>query len=202
MSKFKMKIKLEGFELQVEGDRDDAPEIADRVGQQFAGLLTPVVNEAAAPAQSAPPALESNVIDVAPSVEKKPKKPRKRARAPRQTDVVAVDWKHEPEKWGTPSQDWSTQQKTLYLLYVVKEATQTGELTVSEIAATFNKHFKEAGALRPNLVSREIAKLKMSGHVGEDSQQAPSKWYLTDTGRRDATELVGEAVRQTEFVGQ
>jgi hypothetical protein len=41
MSKFHIKLKLQGLELEVEGTRDDLPVIRRSLGQQFEGLLNP-----------------------------------------------------------------------------------------------------------------------------------------------------------------
>ena len=41
MSKFSVKIKLQGLEIEVEGSQDTAPRIAQRVGEQIAALVKP-----------------------------------------------------------------------------------------------------------------------------------------------------------------
>jgi hypothetical protein len=42
VSKFSIKMKLQGLELEIEGAREDASLISRTLGQQFAGLLQPV----------------------------------------------------------------------------------------------------------------------------------------------------------------
>lgn len=39
MSKFTIKVKLQGLEIEVEGTREDAPRIASQLGKQIGGLL-------------------------------------------------------------------------------------------------------------------------------------------------------------------
>ncbi|MEH2257179.1 hypothetical protein [Nostoc sp.] len=43
-NKFKIKLKVTGFELEVEGSREDVPFMAQAVGQQMSGLLIPASN--------------------------------------------------------------------------------------------------------------------------------------------------------------
>jgi hypothetical protein len=39
MSKFTVKVKLQGLEIEVEGTREDAPRLAQQIGKQLGGLL-------------------------------------------------------------------------------------------------------------------------------------------------------------------
>ena len=41
MSKIKIKLKLTGFELEIEGSKDDIPQIQQAIGQQIGSLLQP-----------------------------------------------------------------------------------------------------------------------------------------------------------------
>lgn len=44
MSKFTIKLKLQGLEMEVEGTKEDAPRIAQQIAKQLGGLLqTPAV---------------------------------------------------------------------------------------------------------------------------------------------------------------
>jgi hypothetical protein len=62
------------------------------------------------------------------------------------------------------------------------------EVSVPQIAATFNQNFKNAGAVHPPHVSRELARAKVlnPAPVGENR----GAFYLTDEGERQAKDLI------------
>jgi hypothetical protein len=41
MSKFSIKIKLQGLEIEVEGTQENTPRLAQRVGEQIGALIKP-----------------------------------------------------------------------------------------------------------------------------------------------------------------
>lgn len=41
MAKFRMRLKIQGFELEVDGEREDIPAITSAIQQQFKGLVQP-----------------------------------------------------------------------------------------------------------------------------------------------------------------
>jgi hypothetical protein len=199
MAKFKMKLKLSGLELEVEGERSDVPKIMSNVGEQISGMLTPAANIAADrdpnqamlefPAAHADGSGQSN---------NKPKKPRRKTVTSREvsaTDAQPVEWRHEPDKWGNPKQGWSIRKKILWLLYVAEHAASAKEMAAAVVCSTFNKHFRQTGTLHPPLVTRELGRAKTTSPplVGEDTTKAPSNWFLLDKGREKAVQLVAEA---------
>jgi len=195
MAKFKIRLKLQGLELEVEGNRDDVPLITENVAQQVAGLLHPAANIVEGE-------IVSNGDGRSPetaSTDLKPKKPRKkRTQSPATgsgTKEEAVDWINDPLKFGTPKQGWSTADKSLWVLYVVLKDKNIKELSSARIAATFNKHFPQAGVVhRPN-VSRDLGKLKLTSpaQVSEDRSKSPAAWFLTDAGIHRAEKLIEES---------
>jgi hypothetical protein len=106
---------------------------------------------------------------------------------------VAVDWKHDPTKYGMPTQEWSAPEKMMWTLYVVSEATDRKELPSSQVAATFNKHFRQAGLIPRANVSRDLGLKKTKQLVGEDTTKDPSTWYLTDSGRSVVQQLIAKS---------
>src|SRR5438067_2145714 len=44
MSKFHVKVKLQGFELEIQGNREDAPAIGRSIGEQFSAIISPAVD--------------------------------------------------------------------------------------------------------------------------------------------------------------
>jgi hypothetical protein len=200
MAKFRIKFKLQALELEVEGSRDDVPLITQNLGQQFSGLLLPAANIVGGEI----PADSSNVLVDGASTEpnlsnrgnagsvtkKRPSRKKHATGAPNQPgDGVkdeAVNWRHDPAKWGSPRQEWKTANKAIWLLYVVAHETDQKELTSQQIAATFNKHFRQAKQVLTHNVTRDLGKLKVKADapVSEDTTMSPSPWYLTNAGDR------------------
>jgi len=203
MSKFKVTMKLQGFELEIEGSREDVPLIAQNLSQQLSGLMGPAgaIIDGESVVSPRTPALASLPVDSANASSVK-RKPRKRAINPKGSENGAsedsIDWRHDPAKYGAPQQEWATADKAIWLLYVVKMETSTAELSAIQIAATFNKHFKQAGVIRNFNVKRDLGKLKIgrgTALVGEDASKNPSTWYLTDAGDKKAQELISKALK-------
>lgn len=197
-NKFKVKLKITGFELEVEGSRDDVSLMAQAVGQQVSGLLIP-----------ASTIVEGEVVEVkdipTPDIQPKPRKKRAR-KSPVNSHSIqnnskqggsAIDWKHDPIKWGHPQRDWSTSDKSIWLLFVVAQATGTSELTGGQIATTFNKHFRQSREINTGQVNRDLGKAKGSNGgiplVIEDTTQNPSAWCLTSEGIKRAEEIIQQS---------
>ncbi|WP_426398360.1 hypothetical protein ACN9M1_06410 [Ralstonia sp. R-29] len=206
MSKIKIKMKLTGFELEIEGSREDVPAISQSLGRQLAGLMQPpdaIIDGKAShdlpPAAAIFPALDG---DNEVAARRKPR--RRRAVSPAGvTDVEdssAVDWRHDASKYGSPSQSWNTANKALWTLYVVAQETDEKELSGRRIAATFNKHFRQAKAVTVTNVNRDLGRLKLKkqSHVSEDTTKNPSAWYLTEEGNKHVQGLIAEALGRKE----
>jgi hypothetical protein len=189
MAKFKMRLKLQGLELEVEGERQDIPAITAAVTKQLASIVEPidVIAEAKQVGNGASArALES---------ESTSRKNRRRS-ATRSTGETAtpVEFRHDSGKYGSPVQGWSVTERAVWMIYVLQEITGVKEYSAAQIVVTFNEDFKAAGKFHPPLLSRELAKAKVAAPapVGEDKGQ----WYLTAEGERQAKELVTEALGQ------
>lgn len=201
MAKFEVRLKVTGLELEIKGEREDIPLLTRNLGGQITGMLTPTTLIAQG---QEPPMLDSadNQFNGDGKQEGATEsKPRRRPRQRRQKDndgneaATAVDWKHDPSKWGTPRQDWSVADKAIWLLHVVANEIPATALSGSSIVSTFNKHFKQAGTIYPALVARELGKLKSASPAiaGEDTTVVPSTWFLTHEGTKRAEQLVSEA---------
>lgn len=198
MSKFKIKLKLTGLEIEIEGTKEDLPIISQNLANQLGNVITPAANMV----QGARPAIPH--IPAAPGLDadetkSRRKSPRKNGGADTKAKkAVALDFVHDSSKWGTPSQDWNPTKKSLWLLYVVKAAGAATEMTATEVANTFNKHFRQAGTIQPSNVSRDLGKAKKQAPalVGEMTNQDPSPWFLTAEGEKIAIELVREGLGQ------
>ncbi|HSC17978.1 MAG TPA: hypothetical protein VLC74_03595 [Rhizomicrobium sp.] len=195
MSKFRVKLKLQGFELEMEGTRDELPAIGENVGRQLANFISPsmamIEGEISTPPINGTSVPEGNADSV--------RRRTRRRRSPPASGVgsageemKAIIWQHDSQKHGSPSQSWNTATKAIWTLYVASEVPEQSTLTSKQIADTFNKHFKQAGMIMVGNVTRDLgnAKLKKPSPVGEDATHEPSGWFLTDEGRRQAQQLV------------
>src|SRR6266480_4743426 len=101
MARFRVKMKLQGLELEVEGTREDAPLIAQNLTRQFAGLLEPAAHivggDLEREGNGHQPVVEA--VDRAPR-NRKPRHAGSPVGASRGS--VSVSWKHDPTKWGNP----------------------------------------------------------------------------------------------------
>lgn len=202
MSKFKIKMKLQGLELEIEGARDDMRLISQNLGQQMAGMLQPAGAIIEGDALHSPASNDRALIE-----ESVRKKPRKRRQAGTNNGdgsdaSSAIDWKHDSAKYGTPSQDWTATKKAMWLLYVANAETNHAELPSKVIADTFNKHFRPAGLVQAFNITRDLGKLRVKkggpAPVGEDTTKNPSGWFLTDEGRKQVQKIISERLTETQ----
>jgi hypothetical protein len=104
----------------------------------------------------------------------------------------AIDFRHDSAKYGNPSQSWSVTQKTIWLMYVLKNVQSSNEISASQLLATFNENFKQAKTIHPPHLSRDLgsAKVQNPAPVGEHK----GMWYLTSEGERQAKELIQNVI--------
>lgn len=201
-------MRLQGLELDIEGAREDIPAITQSLGQQLSLLLEPAgaIVEGRPSAPSGSFGANAKLAGTASAAEPTTRKTRGRRSTPRAASgsedagaEPALEWTHDPAKYGSPRQSWSTAVKALWLIYVAGETTGTKELSGGRIAASFNQHFKQAGMIAVGNVNRDLGryKVKSGALVGEDTTKSPSQWFLTDAGRTKAQALVAEALGRT-----
>jgi hypothetical protein len=193
-------LKIQGFDLQVEGDRNTVHELTGALREQMGNLLA--APQVMIDGQTSQPA-EKDVTPTAIVAEPIKRKSRRGSRKSKgeTVEVPALEFQHDTEKWGNPLQDWKTATKAIWLLFVVDKQGLGSEMSSAQIAVTFNKHFRHANAIVPRYVTRDLAKAKNS-LVGEDSTKEPSMWYLTQAGREHALSLVADAKGNSAGVGQ
>lgn len=201
MAKFHIKLTFEKFALEVDGTRDELPVLREALTQQFAGMLQPATELAAGEVvEAARPVAPPVVLPVA-KARKKTSRPAPAASSNGNHAEAAIDWRHDTSKYGSPQQGWTTSQKAIWVLHVASLEANVGEMSGKTIALTFNKHFKQAGLVRPNNVIRDLGKLKAGANgelplVSQDTTKSPSTWFLTDTGTKSAQKLVMQALGQ------
>ena len=185
MAKFHIHLKLQGLDLEVDGERQDLPAITHAVQRQLTNLVIPgeVITDGHRQMGDGGNGGGSQEED---------KKKRPGRRAPRASGDGAagtpIEFRHDAAKYGNPVQAWSVTEKCLWLLYVLKKVGSASEVSGPVLAATFNQYFKAAGKVHPPLVTRELAKAKVQNPaaIGEDK----GGFYLTDEGEKQAEALI------------
>jgi hypothetical protein len=195
VSKLKIKLKLTGFELEIEGSRDDVPQIQQAISRQLGGMLQPGVGLLGHEAENDTPCADDAPMIAAPvnlvaSATKRKRKPQVAGVARSAVATVEeppVNWPRDAFKYGTPSQSWKTAEKAMWTLYVTQEAAGENELTSKRICDTFNKHYRQAKPIMVGNVNRDLGTLKVKAPslVGEDTTKSPAEWYLTDEGSKE-----------------
>lgn len=192
-NQFKFKLKITGFELEVEGSKEDVAAITSSVTNQIKGLTNPQI-------------LDDNIetedvesTDVTPALlSPLPKKKITRKKSSSNVNVnqkgESIDFRNDTKKYSTPLMTWTTMQKALWILYVIKHEKKMEELSVSQIKNTFNQHFRQSKVIQSNNVSRDLGKVKLGSNalVGENTSVSPRTWYLTDAGNVYVENLIKE----------
>jgi len=203
MQKFKFSFKIKELEVQIDGSREDVATLTSSIGQQFQGLIQPkgALGDGASSSFQSVVTEDGEISEI-----KSPGKKRRGGNSrSRQEKGRAYDLKNDPVKYGSPVQGWTTLDKAIWLLYVIEgELSSTGlsagELSAGEIAETFNMHFRQQGKIRGNNVSRDLGNKKTGAKalVQENSNESPSKWFLTDEGKKYALGLIQKLKTKSE----
>jgi hypothetical protein len=183
MSKFSIKIKLQGLEIEVEGTQENAPRLAQRVGEQIGALIKPSLLLEAGRNGGA-------ILDAPESSDDKGKtKKKKSGSGGAKSSADDVTFTHDPSNHGSPSQDWTTVQKAIWFLHA---AAPDKPLSGYSIAKAFNKQFKSAGSIVGGNVTQGLDKEKLKGAsspIGADVSDGTARYYLTDAGKAMGAQL-------------
>lgn len=190
MSKFKIKFKLQGLELEIEGNKDDVPLIMEGVGQQISGLLQPAASMVGDTSKADETNASMQPVTIIDATPKKKTQKRRQSNIQNSTQTAqsdSINFHHKSDIYGNPKQTWKTSQKAMWIIYVLNKENNIQSLSSEQITNIFNKHFKQAKTIIKNNVTRDLCKAKItkSGSqslVGEDVNSYPSEWYLTEEG--------------------
>jgi len=202
LAKFHIRLKVQGFELEVDGTRDDLPVLRQAITQQMAGLIAPATDMAdgePVPDRGALAGATAAAAAATESSRRGRRKPRAAAPTNGEAKEVALDWRHDSALYGNPTQKWKGWQKALWLLYVGSKAANVPEMSNGTIAATFSKHFRQTGVIRKSNLGRDLGLLKVARNgtpplLSEDTTKNPPVWYLTDAGVLEAQKLVAQVL--------
>ncbi len=200
MSRFRIRMRVQGLQVEIDGTRDDAPAIAHNLSRQFAGLLEPAAHIVEGDLEGADNGRATALATVEPTVRtRSARKGRTVPARPSGDRAADVTWKHDPAKWGSPQQAWSAADKALWLLYVSGQEAQVNDMSSTTLASTFNRMFRQAGMIRAGNLPRDLGRLKTQAPalVGEDATKTPTTWFLTIEGTKKAEELIKQARGQT-----
>jgi hypothetical protein len=186
MANFRIRMKVQGFELEVDGEREDIPAITNAVKDQLGGFV--ISGDVVTDGRKQLEATNRGTTDD----DKGGRRRNRNAGRSSEAAAAAIEFRHDAAKYGNPIQDWIAAQKCIWLLFVIEGTTGTKEVSGPQLAATFNSAFKASGKLHPPHVTRDLAKekIKNPAPIGEDK----GLYYLTDEGKRQAQQLI-ESVR-------
>jgi len=191
-NQFKFKLKITGFELEVEGTKEDVAAITSSVSNQLKGLTTPQILGDDTETED----VDSTDVTQNPPLSLPQKKKSSRKKSSNNSigkqKIEPINFKNDPKKYSAPSQAWKMLQKALWILYVVKNEKNINELSIAQIVATFNTQFKQSKTINPSNVARDLGKSKQGNNalVGEDTSVSPRVWYLTSEGETFVQNLI------------
>jgi hypothetical protein len=198
MTKLKVSLKITGFELNIEGERSEVPEVARSLGNQISDLILGSASAADGLVQT--PVSFSQVASV--DDQNRGKRRKTSSRVTRKeidssSRQASLEWNHDPSKFGNPIPEWNTLEKCIWLLYVVKESANVNQCSASAIAEAFGQKFRQQGPIRGSNVSKYLGQAKSKTKdrpalVSDDTSKNPSEWYLLDAGIKMAQDLVGK----------
>lgn len=199
MGKFEIDFSVEKLQFKIKGERDVIPIATHALQQHLVGLLKPVDAAAAAENRGERPVVD---VSIEPGNGGARKSVRSSGRKGGDKVEQAVGFKHDTAKYGNPRQEWSIGQKVVWLLHIVQEQAGKASLTAPVIAATFNKQFREAGRLNPRNIKRDLKSIKVKTPcpIGEDTSKSPSEWFLIESGKKQAVQLVASATGASQAI--
>jgi hypothetical protein len=187
MSKFRVKVELQGLKFEIEGDREIGSTIAQNVANQIANVMQPAaLLEAPKNGQNGHGHV---VVDAAPGipVRKRRKSPAKSGGSADGDGAPVVNWNHDPTKWGAPLQTWKQPQKINWLLHVVEQETGKKDLAPAEMVDIFRLKFRDAGLLHRGNIPKNL------GNNPEFFGSVDGRWFLKQGGKDAAANLIAEA---------
>ncbi|MEJ7822128.1 MAG: hypothetical protein WKF85_07385 [Chitinophagaceae bacterium] len=200
-NRVEFELEITGFKLKVKGSKESAAQITSQVSNTLRGLITPPsLDEKDSFKRNETEDTDVTVLSSGNGSSKKRARRKKQLNSNLQVVSAAIEFKHEPEKYGIPTTKWSTATKSLWLLYVVKQITKIDAMTTNQIIETFNKHFKQAKTI--SNVARDLGNLKMDSNlwIGEDTTKSPHEWYITESGEKHVQKLIAEQKTQSNGV--
>jgi hypothetical protein len=197
-NKVKFRLKITGFELEMEGTKESTSQITTQVNNTLKGLVSPPsLDESASNNGGKSRTEDSDVIIESSSIKRRTRKSKSQNQF---AEPEAIEFVHDGERYGMPSIKWNTATKSIWLLYVVKHIAKKDSISTKQIKATFNKQFKHAKTILN--VARDLghSKLEAPYYVGEDTTKNPHEWYITESGEKYIQKLIADMKLQANGV--
>jgi hypothetical protein len=188
MGKLKVRLSFKEFTLELEGSREEVPQIGQNLGRQIAGLI-------AAPA--------SNLVQEqipAPAVNEHSngssqtgKKPKVR-KSGSKSETAAINWTYDGQLYGAPTQNWSGNDKAIWTLYVADKVMGLKQMGAAQITKTFNEHYQAAKIIHRGNVYKGLDNLR----TGEDApvgKRDDGSFFLTQAGHKFAEKLIANLIK-------
>lgn len=195
MAKFRIRLKLQGLDLEVDGERQDLPAITSAVQQQLTSLIIPgevITDDRKQLGDGA-----NSHVSVQKDDTKKKRGTRRASRADGDGATAApIEFRHDGGKYGNPIQAWSLTEKLIWLLYVLKNTAGVNEAPGPQLASTFNQNFKQAGKIHPPHVTMHLGRAKMQNPppIGHDKDN----YFLTNEGDKQAQQLIENVLKPNQ----
>ena len=200
MAKNKLRLKIQGFELEIEGENLAAPNMAQHIGQQLNKLLEPATNIMTnQPPRKHVDNTSANGVGDRTEIKSSPSKRGKRSGSGSGAKDLP-EYQHNKDKHGEPAQAWNPTRKALWLLRCLDLSGQPAELTAAQVAGLFNAHFKAFGKLLAGNVARDLNKVSVGGPNALIVLDG-DKYSLSSKGKTDADKLIAEATGATLHAG-
>jgi hypothetical protein len=172
MSKFKVRLSIKEFSLEVEGSREDLPQISHNLTRQLTGFVAPATTPMNANV------LPLNGHDKSSTSPASPRRSFSRGRNPTSKEDKRVDWTYDGQAYGMPRQNWTAIDKAIWLLHVAKKALGINEMAAAQIVTTFNSHYASAKPISMGNLSRDLHKLRVLPQDAPVAQNGKA-WLLT-----------------------
>lgn len=200
MAKLEIEFEITGVKLRIKGESDDVVARATDVQRRLQGAVAAIsgIGDGALAANVPAPPLVVTQLPAATETADPPARAkrggnRKSTGTPR-AKADAIEFTHDPEKYGFPKQGWNTANKAMWLLHMLEQQKSQKEATAQALADTFNKYFREFGEIRHNNVTRDLSLLKGKGKsVNNDPSKDPQTWYLLEDGKKEVENLLKTA---------
>jgi hypothetical protein len=183
MGKLKVRLSFKEFSLELEGSREEVPQLGQNLGRQLAGLIAaPAAN--VVPGAIPPVAVNEHVNGSAERGKKaRPRKANSKAETP-------TKWVYDGQQYGKPSQNWLTTDKAMWVLYVTDKVMGIKRMGAAQITSIFNKHYQEAKTIhRGNVYNGfESSRKAENAPVGKHED---GTFFLTQEGYKQVGKLIG-----------
>lgn len=194
MAIFELDFELSGLKVKIKSDREDAPHALNAVQQQIGGLLQTAAGLGTANGlpQSNGATNQTRVLEASVPNQPQEESRSKGSRSKRNRTAVSappVGYSH-TQDLGHPKQGWNTARKAMWMLSILEKATDRNEFSTGELAATFNKNFKQFGPVTTTNVTRDLGKERVKGFVSSDASKDPQTWFLLDGGKKEVLKFL------------